>query len=217
MFLCCELSCDLVHSPRHDQVLTGIPPDDDDNKATVIADIRPVRRPSRPLDPSQNRWLLDRVWDVIETCWSDKPERRYELPVVCHVFLTPSCQDALFESPPVGRENLIRLAGELLYTFSILPLDPGERATLRTMQEYISKAISRGGTSPANLSSTEAAALAETSREVSFSHRIFPQSLKFPTVRQRRSYHPTYDLPRFACGSGFTPTPSSSNHRSSQT
>ena len=166
----CELSCDLIHSPRHDQVLTGISPDDGDDRVNAITNIRLGRRPFRPLDPSQNRWLQDRVWNVIVTCWSDKPEQRCGLSIVYHIFSTPNCQDALVEFPPVGHKNLIRLAEELSYTFSILPLNPGERATLRTMQEHISKVISGGGTSPTSVSSVEAAALAGTLRRVLFPH-----------------------------------------------
>jgi hypothetical protein len=167
MFLRCEPFY-LIQSPHYNQVLTGVLPYDGNNKADVIEDIRHVKRPSRPTDPSQNQWLQDRVWNIITTCWSDKPEQRYELSVVYHVFSTPNTQDALVEFPPVGRKNLILLAEELLYTFLMLPLDPGELAVLRKVQEYIFNVISMDGTSPPSLSSAEAAALAETSHEVSF-------------------------------------------------
>jgi hypothetical protein len=76
------------------------------------------------MDPSQNRWLQDQIWDTITTCWSGYPERRCELFVVYRVFSTPSPPDVLVEFPPVGRENLVRLAEELSYTFLILSLDP---------------------------------------------------------------------------------------------
>jgi hypothetical protein len=49
-------------------------------------DITRGKRPSRPTDPSQNKWLQDPVWDAITTCWSDLPEQRYELSIVYHVF-----------------------------------------------------------------------------------------------------------------------------------
>jgi hypothetical protein len=87
---------------------------------------------------------------------------------MCHIFLTPSWQDALVELPPVGRKSLILLAEELLYTFLILPLDPGEHATLRKMQEHIYNVVSRDATSPMSLSLATAGALTETFREVSF-------------------------------------------------
>ena len=83
-----------------------------------------------------------------------------------HVFSTPSPPDALVEFPPVGRENLIRLAEELLYTFLVLPLDPHQRATLKAVQEYISNVVSRDGDSPTILSSAEVAVFTETRREV---------------------------------------------------
>ena len=122
-----------MQSPRYDQVLTGILPYDDVNEDNLITHIRCGKRPSRPTDPSQNRWLQDRVWDTITTCWSNEPQQRCELSVVHHIFSTPGPQDALAEFPPVGRENLIRLAEELLYMFLVLPIDPGERAILRTI------------------------------------------------------------------------------------
>jgi hypothetical protein len=52
----------------------------------VIADIRDGKRPSRPRNSSRNRWLQDPVWDVITTCWSDKPEQRCKLSIVYQVF-----------------------------------------------------------------------------------------------------------------------------------
>jgi hypothetical protein len=61
-------------------------PYDNSDKADVIANIRLGKRPPRPTDPSQNQWLQDRIWDTITTCWSDKPEQRYELSVVYRVF-----------------------------------------------------------------------------------------------------------------------------------
>jgi hypothetical protein len=166
-------SFSLIRSPRYEQVLTGVLPYGDSDKVNVINDIRLGKRPLRPTGPSQNQWLQDRVWGVITTCWSDKPEQRCELSVVHHVFSTPDCQDALVEFPPVGRKNLILLAEELSYTFLILPLDPQQRFTLRTVQKYIFNAISRDGTSPTSLSSAEAAALGETFREVFFSANFF--------------------------------------------
>jgi hypothetical protein len=84
------------------------------------------------------------------------------------IICTPSPPDALVEFPPVGRKNLVRLAEELLYTFLVLPLDPHQRATLRSVQEYISNVISRDEASPAILSSAEVAAFTDTRREVFF-------------------------------------------------
>jgi hypothetical protein len=133
----------------------------------MINDIRLHKRPSRPTDPSQNQRLQDRVWDTITTCWSDKPERRCELSVVCYIFSTLSRQDHLVGFPSIDRNTQIRLVGELLYTFLVLPLDAGELAALRTTQEYIYNVASRDGTYT-NLSSAEVVALAETFREVSF-------------------------------------------------
>jgi hypothetical protein len=87
MFLCCEPSYYSVQSPCYNQVLTGILPYGDSDKDKIATNIRRGKRPSRPMDPSQNQWLHNRVWDTITTCWGDKPEQRYELFVVYPVFL----------------------------------------------------------------------------------------------------------------------------------
>jgi hypothetical protein len=105
---------------------------------------------------------------MITTCWSDKPQQRCELSIVYRVFSTPSRPDLLIELPPVGHENLILLADELLYAFLILPLNPGERATLGKMQKYISNVVSGDKTSPAGSSLAESVALVETFRKVPF-------------------------------------------------
>jgi hypothetical protein len=87
-----EQSCHLIRFPRYDQVLTGVLPYDINDWDGMNACIRRGERPSRPTDPTQNRWLDDPVWDVITTCWSDKPNQRCELSVVHRVFSTSSLQ-----------------------------------------------------------------------------------------------------------------------------
>ena len=77
----------LIPLPCCGQVLTGILPYDGGDKADVVADIVLGKRPSRPTDPSRNRWLQDSVWDTIMACWSGKPEKRPKLSVVYRVFL----------------------------------------------------------------------------------------------------------------------------------
>jgi hypothetical protein len=69
------------------QVLTGILPYGNGDRHRMAADIRRGKRPSRPWNPSRNRWLQDPVWDKITTCRSDKPEQRSELSAVYQVFL----------------------------------------------------------------------------------------------------------------------------------
>lgn len=133
----------------------------------MINDIRYGKLPSRPMDPSQNQWLYDQIWDTITICWSG-PLRRCELSVVYHIFSTPSPQDLLVEFPPVGRKNLVLLAEELWYIFLILPLDTDQLSTLRPMLEYIYNAVSRNGTSQ-TISSSAEAALAESFCKVTFS------------------------------------------------
>lgn len=84
----------LTQSPLYGQVLAGIfPYSDNSDRSVTIRSITRGERPSRPRNPSQSQWLSDRVWDVITTGWSDKPERRCELSVFYHVFLTASQQE----------------------------------------------------------------------------------------------------------------------------
>ena len=75
-------------SSRYKQVLTGVLPYHGSNVKEMIADIRAGKRPSRPRDPNQNRWLQRRVWGVITTGWSHKPEKRQELSDMHRVFST---------------------------------------------------------------------------------------------------------------------------------
>ena len=89
----CEPRYCLTQLPRYDQVLTGILPYDGSDGSVIAWRIRHGARPSRPTDPTQNRWLPDPVWDVITTSWSHKPEHRCELPVVYRAFSTSSQQD----------------------------------------------------------------------------------------------------------------------------
>ena len=145
---------------------------DDNDEEKVISDIRRGKRPSRPTNTSQNQWLQGRVWNTIATCWSDKPEHRWELSVVHHVFSTPGPKDALVEFPPVGRKNLLRLAEELLYTLLVLPPNLGQLSALRKVQKYVSYPISRDRTSPTSLSSGKVATWTGTIHKVSFPHQI---------------------------------------------
>ena len=94
MFPFCRPSYYSTHSPHYDQTLAGILPyRDDSDRSTIIRSITRGERPSRPRDPSQTQWLPDRVWGVITTGWSDKPERRCELSVMHHLFSTTSPQE----------------------------------------------------------------------------------------------------------------------------
>jgi hypothetical protein len=172
----------------------------------MAADISSGKRPSCPTDPSQTQWLQERIWDVITTCWSDKPKQRYNLSIVHYIFSTLGRQDLFIESPPGSYNNLIHLVGELLCTSLILPLDPNGLAALRTVQECISKT---------SLSSVEVVALVETFHEVFFSCQNSPQSLKPLVIRPYWICHPLYGVPCLACGTDFIPTPSSLDQKSS--
>ena len=182
-----------------------------------VNDITDGKRPARPTDPSQKRWLNDRIWDVITTSWNGKPQFRCELAVVDYAFSTPNRRDTLVEFPPVNHKNLLQLVEELLYTFLVLPLGPRQRATLREAHEYISNVISKDRASPAILSSAKATAFIRTRQEVFLPRFISSRSLKHVVVRQLQSYYrPPYYILRFAYGSDFTPTPSSLTRKSSR-
>ena len=215
MFLCCEPSHYLIQLSRYDQVLTGRWSNDDHD--SVPQDLGRPKLPSRPTDPSQNRWLRDRVWDMIATCWNEEPRLRCELSVMRRVFSMPGPRDALVEFPPVGHKNLTRLTEELPYTFLIHPLRSSELATLKAVQDYISNAVLKSGVSPTVSPSVETAALAERFYKVSFLHSSFTQPLTPLVGRLYRVYHPPYNLLCFTCGSDFVPTPSSLSRESSQT
>jgi hypothetical protein len=85
-FLCCEPSSYLIRLPRYDQVLTGIFPYDGGDETDVVTDIRLGKRPSRPMDSTQNQRLQDPVWDTISACWSGEPGQRPRLSVVYQAF-----------------------------------------------------------------------------------------------------------------------------------
>ena len=206
----------LIQSPRYNQVLTGVVPYGG-SEGNWVNDIAAGNRPPRPTDPSKKRWLNDRIWDVITTCWDDRPQWRCELSVVYYAFSTPNRLDAQDEFPPVNHKNLLRLEEELLHVFLVLPLGPHQRTTLREVHEYISNVISKDSASPTISSSAKAAAFIKTRREVSLPRYISPQSLKHVAVRQLRSYRPPYGLLRYTYGSDFIPTPSSLTCKSSQT
>jgi hypothetical protein len=134
MFLCCGPSHYLIQLPRYDQVLTGIVPYDDSGFPSIF---RRSKRPSRPTDPSQNQWLQDPVWDTIVTCWSNKPEQRYELSVMHNTFSMPANETRLrqrgkilqriasaFRLPRNSEPEIERLVNEMDKVASTCTLPP---------------------------------------------------------------------------------------------
>ena len=70
------------------QVFTGkLPYDNIRDSSKIIYHITSGERPNR------NRWLQESVWDMITTCWSEDPDRRWEVPAVCDLFSTLSLQE----------------------------------------------------------------------------------------------------------------------------
>ena len=86
------------------------------SEGDVIKDIRNGKRPPRPRDSNQNRWLQDPIWDAISTCWKNEPANRYQLSVVHEVFSTPSAQDA--QSVKSGKSGDSRLRNSANFTIS---------------------------------------------------------------------------------------------------
>ena len=82
----------------------------------MIKDISHGKRPPRPRDSNQNRWLQDPVWDAISTCWKNEPAYRYELSVVHEVFSAPSVQDA--QSVKSGKSGDSRLRNSAYLTIA---------------------------------------------------------------------------------------------------
>jgi len=78
----------LIRSFRYSQVLTGALPYHGSNVENIIADIWTGKRPSHPIDASQDRWPQSRVWGVITTGWSHEPEKRCELSDMHRAFST---------------------------------------------------------------------------------------------------------------------------------
>ena len=121
--------------------------------------------------------------------------------------------------PAVGPENLVRLAEDSLQVHSTLVrLNPsyGDVVAYREYISSISGLISRDATSPARLSSAEAAVVTKTSHQVLSPRYIF-QSLRPLVDRLDRTYWTTDLFIRGAYGSDFIPTPSSLNRASSLT
>ena len=77
-------------SSRYDQILTGVSPYHGSNVEDMITDIRSGKRPSRPIDLSQSRFLQDPIWDTITTGWHDQPKRRCKLSAMHHTFSPPN-------------------------------------------------------------------------------------------------------------------------------
>ena len=77
----------------YNQVFTEVLPYHGSNVKDMITSIRAGKRPSRPIDPGQSRWLQDPVWDVITTGWHDQPKQRCELSVMYHTFSSSSQQE----------------------------------------------------------------------------------------------------------------------------
>jgi len=60
----------------------------------MIAKTRAGKRPSRPTDSGQSRWLQGPIWDVITSGWHDQPKQRCQLSDMYNTFSLQSQQTA---------------------------------------------------------------------------------------------------------------------------
>ena len=116
VFLCHEPSYYLMQLPHYHQVLTGVVPYAGSEEGNMVKDIRHGKRPPRPRDSNQNRWLQDPVWDAISTCWKNEPASRYELSVVYEIFSMPSSQGTQGAKPEKSGDLCLRNSGNLTIT-----------------------------------------------------------------------------------------------------
>jgi len=70
------------------EILTGNKPYTGINNAgqlttTITSDLRP----HRPGDAVATKWLLDPIWNIMESCWTPKPKSRPSIDAVHKVFL----------------------------------------------------------------------------------------------------------------------------------
>ena len=72
------------------QVLTGILPYGQIRDGIIIFHVVTGDRPTRPSDA---RWLEDRIWSMIMTCWSERREQRWGVHAVYNQFSTSSIRE----------------------------------------------------------------------------------------------------------------------------
>ena len=89
----------MIQLSRYNQVLTGVLPYHGSDSAGIITRIRASDRPSRPINPSGNRWLPDPVWDIITTGWRKQPNQRCELSVIYDVLSLSGQQEVQHVKP----------------------------------------------------------------------------------------------------------------------
>jgi len=94
-----RLSDYLTRLSRYDQVLTGVLPYLGSDVKDMITKIRAGKRPFRPINQSQNRWLQDPVWDVIRTGWHAHPNKRGEISAMYSIFSSPGQQEVPVVKP----------------------------------------------------------------------------------------------------------------------
>ncbi|KAF9649102.1 kinase-like protein [Thelephora ganbajun] len=60
---------------------------------SLVVRIKSGERLPRPKNPDGTRWLQDSVWGMITTCWSEDPNRRWEVSAIRSLFSTLSLQE----------------------------------------------------------------------------------------------------------------------------
>ena len=93
MFFRCGPFYYLIQLSSYDQVLTGVSRRGSIRSVSTILNTILHVRPSRPTNPSRNRWLPDPVWDMITTSWTHEPKHRCRASTMHRVFLMSSHQE----------------------------------------------------------------------------------------------------------------------------
>jgi len=71
----------------------------------MITKICTGRRPSRPRNPSENRWLPDAVWDIITIGWRAQGNQRCKLFAIYLIFALSNIQEVQNFEPNEGNRT----------------------------------------------------------------------------------------------------------------
>jgi len=123
-----------MRSPLYHQILTGVLPYDEIHDYTVTSHIRFGKRPPRPRNQDANRWLQDRIWDMIMTCWSKDPKKRWEVHAVHELFSTSGPLEV--QNIEAGQQQRRRLLLRIISLFQPLrDPEPGIESLVNEMDE----------------------------------------------------------------------------------
>lgn len=97
------------------QVLTGVVPyDGDRGHYSLLVRIKSGERPPRPTNPEGVRWLQDKIWGMITTCWSEDPNQRWEVSAMCDLLSASSLQEV--QKVKSGNRTFLKTSGNRVVT-----------------------------------------------------------------------------------------------------